>query len=83
MSGNGDKKRDGVPGRIVFLLYTPLTQKVTNRFSFFSEDAPLIFGHVLKKARKYQEVFFLISPKNIGGGQNLPPPPPSQARVNE
>ena len=52
VSGHGDKKRASVPGRSIFLIYTTIIPKVTNRFSIssFSEDAPFIFGQVMKSS---------------------------------
>ena len=60
----------------LFLFYTLLIQKVFNRFStsFFPEDAPFIFGQVLK-ACKIQAIRLLdICEKYEGRTKSVPFP---------
>ena len=78
------KKRTSVPGLIVFLFlfYTLFTAKVTNQFLIsFLQKMRRIFSCKYWKSRKNQDLFCLISTKNMWVGQNLPPP--CRVRVND
>ena len=63
---------------ISFLLYTPLIQKIMNRFFISIFQNMRHSGQVLKKLVKIKRLVCLISAKNMRGGQNLPPPPPGR-----
>ena len=71
------------PGLSFFLLYTPLIQKVINRFSFsFCQKMRRSFLVRFQKSRKNQSIsLFDIYEKREGRAKSAPPPP-TRARVN-
>ena len=83
-SGHGAQRRTGVPGLIIFWLYTPEFKKLWTEYRFFFQKMRRSFLVRYWKARNNQAISLLdICGKLEGRAKSAPPPLPGRGLMGD